>query len=148
MNTAEILNFPIADMGIQEQRVADTDDGYTRLANELYEELIGSNLTKNQAKVAHAYCRKTYGFNKKMDRIADTQIAQLTRLPRQKVNAAKKELISMRVLVEEGILLAPTKICMSGFYLRLKRVRAVTTAVTGSVPTIVTVTMVVTLSPR
>lgn len=109
MNTAEILNFPIADMGIQEQRVADTDDGYTRLANELYEELIGSNLTKNQAKVAHAYCRKTYGFNKKMDRIADTQIAQLTRLPRQKVNAAKKELISMRVLVEEGDLIGPNK---------------------------------------
>lgn len=47
MNTAEILNFPMADMGIQEQRVADTDDGYTRLANELYEELIGANLTKN-----------------------------------------------------------------------------------------------------
>ncbi|HBM2960944.1 TPA: replication protein [Klebsiella michiganensis] len=109
MNTAEILNFPIADMGIQEQRVADTDDGYTRLANELYEELIGSNLTKNQAKVAHAYCRKTYGFNKKMDRIADTQIAQLTRLPRQKVNTAKKELISMRILVEEGDLIGPNK---------------------------------------
>lgn len=109
MNTAEILNFPIADMGTQEQRVADTDDGYTRLANELYEELIGSNLTKNQAKVAHAYCRKTYGFNKKMDRIADTQIAQLTRLPRQKVNTAKKELISMRILVEEGDLIGPNK---------------------------------------
>lgn len=89
--------------------MADTDDGYTRLANELYEELIGSNLTKNQAKVAHAYCRKTYGFNKKMDRIADTQIAQLTRLPRQKVNTAKKELISMRILVEEGDLIGPNK---------------------------------------
>ena len=53
-NTAEILNFPAVVSGIQEQRVADTDDGYTRLANELYEELIGANLTKNQAKVAHA----------------------------------------------------------------------------------------------
>ncbi|SAI62623.1 Uncharacterised protein [Enterobacter roggenkampii] len=42
-NTAEILNFPAVVSGIQEQRVADTDDGYTRLANELYEELIGAN---------------------------------------------------------------------------------------------------------
>lgn len=109
MSTAEILNFPGADPGIQEQRVADTDDGYTRLANELYEELIGANLTKNQAKVAHAVCRKTYGFNKKMDRIADTQIALLTRLPRQKVNAAKKELIAMRVLLEDGSLIGPNK---------------------------------------
>lgn len=80
-NTAEILNFPAVVSGIQEQRVADTDDGYTRLANELYEELIGANLTKNQAKVAHAVCRKTYGFNKKMDRIADSQLSELTRLP-------------------------------------------------------------------
>lgn len=97
------------DVWAVEQRVADTDDGFTRLANELYEELIGANLTKNQAKVAHAVCRKTYGFNKKMDRIADSQIAQLTRLPRQKVNAAKKELIAMRVLLCEGSLIGPNK---------------------------------------
>ncbi len=92
-----------------EQRVADTDDGYTRLANELYEELIGANLTRNQAKVAHAVCRKTYGFNKKMDRITDSQISQLTRLPRQKVNKAKNELIQMCVLVREGMLIGPNK---------------------------------------
>ena len=108
-NTAEILNFPSAVSGIQEQRVADTDDGYTRLANELYEELIGANLTKNQAKVAHAVCRKTYGFNKKMDRIADSQLSELTRLPRQKVNTAKNELIAMNVLVSEGMLIGPNK---------------------------------------
>ncbi|RSB59076.1 replication protein [Atlantibacter subterranea] len=108
-NTAEILNFPTVIAGIQEQRVADTDDGYTRLANELYEELIGANLTKNQAKVAHAICRKTYGFNKKMDRIADTQIALLTRLPRQKVNSVKKELLGMRVLISDGLLIGPNK---------------------------------------
>lgn len=108
-NTAEILNFPAVVSGIQEQRVADTDDGYTRLANELYEELIGANLTKNQAKVAHAVCRKTYGFNKKMDRIADSQLSELTRLPRQKVNAAKNELIAMNVLVSDGMLIGPNK---------------------------------------
>ncbi|HCT8596076.1 TPA: replication protein [Klebsiella oxytoca] len=108
-NTAKILNFPDVVSGIQEQRVADTDDGYTRLANELYEELIGANLTKNQAKVAHAVCRKTYGFNKKMDRIADSQLSELTRLPRQKVNTAKNELIAMNVLVSDGMLIGPNK---------------------------------------
>jgi hypothetical protein len=44
-----------------------------------------------------------------MDRIADTQIAKMTRLPRQKVNVAKKELLSMHVLVEEGDLIGPNK---------------------------------------
>lgn len=92
-----------------EARVADTDEGYTRLANELYDELIGANLTRNQAKVAHAVCRKTYGFNKKMDRISDSQIAALTKLPRQKVNKAKKELLAMRVFVSDGYLIGPNK---------------------------------------
>ena len=49
-----------------------------------------------------AYVRKTYGFNKKTDRIADEQIAQLTGLSRQNVNKAKKELISMNCLFMDG----------------------------------------------
>lgn len=101
-NTAEIIKFPVPEAAPKEPRVAELDDGYTRIANELYEELIGANLTKNQAKVAHAVCRKTYGFNKKVDRISDSQIAQLTNLPRQKVNAAKNELLAMKVLISEG----------------------------------------------
>ncbi|HGN1708154.1 TPA: replication protein [Providencia rettgeri] len=92
-----------------EDRVARTEDGYTRLANELYEELIGANLTRNQAKVAHAICRKTYGFNKKIDRISDSQLAELTRLPRQKVNKAKNELIAMKVIVKSGSSIGPNK---------------------------------------
>nr|WP_284038259.1 replication protein [Escherichia coli] len=60
-----------------ERRVAEVEDGYTRLANALYEELIGADLTKNQSKVAHAICRKTYGYGKKMDRISDSQLAQI-----------------------------------------------------------------------
>ncbi|MGX5099902.1 replication protein [Enterobacter cloacae] len=92
-----------------ERRVAELEDGYTRLANALYDELIGADLTKNQSKVAHAICRKTYGFGKKMDRISDSQLAQLTRLPRQKVNKAKNELISMKVILREGSQIGPNK---------------------------------------
>lgn len=89
--------------------MADTEEGFTRLANALYEELIGASLTRNQAKVAHAVCRKTCGFNKSMDRIADSQISQLTGLPRQKVNKAKNELIQMGVLIREGTMIGPNK---------------------------------------
>ncbi len=92
-----------------ERRVAEVEDGYTRLANALYEELIGADLTKNQSKVAHAICRKTYGYGKKMDRISDGQLAQITRLPRQKVNKAKNELIAMKVILREGQQIGPNK---------------------------------------
>lgn len=96
-------------MEVVERRVAEIEDGYTRLANALYEELIGADLTKNQSKVAHAICRKTYGFGKKTDRISDSQLAQLTRLPRQKVNKAKNDLIAMKVIIREGSQIGPNK---------------------------------------
>ncbi|EIX5752497.1 replication protein [Escherichia coli] len=82
--------------------MADIDDGYTRFANELLEAIASADLTARQLKVMLAYVRKTYGFNKKTDRIADEQIAQLTGLSRQNVNKAKKELISMNCLFMDG----------------------------------------------
>lgn len=108
---AALLKFPDRrpQSAPQEVRVADLDDGYTRIANELYEALIGANLTRNQAKVAHAITRKTYGFNKKTDRISDSQIADLTKLPRQKVNKAKNELIAMKVVIRSGHEIGPNK---------------------------------------
>ncbi|EIW3447151.1 replication protein [Salmonella enterica subsp. enterica serovar Newport] len=101
-NTAKILNFGRGNFAEQELRVADIDDGYTRFANELLEAIASSDLTARQLKVMLAYVRKTYGFNKKTDRIADEQIAQLTGLSRQNVNKAKKELISMNCLFMDG----------------------------------------------
>lgn len=101
-NTAKILNFGRPEFVEQERRVADIDDGYTRFANELLEAIASADLTARQLKVMLAYIRKTYGFNKKTDRIADEQIAQLTGLSRQNVNKAKKELISMNCLFMDG----------------------------------------------
>ncbi|WNN42823.1 replication protein [Winslowiella toletana] len=89
--------------------MADTDDGFIMLAMELYEELIGANLTRNQAKVAHAVCRKTYGFKKKMDRIVDSQLAKLCRISRSKANIARNELIAMKVLLKDGSKIGPNK---------------------------------------
>lgn len=107
-NVARLDDYRAQDTS-EVRRVANTDEGYTRLANELYEELIGANLTRNQAKVAHAICRKTYGYNKKMDRISDSQLATLTKLPRQKVNKAKNQLIDMGVVISDGRMIGPNK---------------------------------------
>ncbi|HCU2531655.1 TPA: replication protein [Klebsiella oxytoca] len=100
-NTAEVINFPVPDVALKEPRVADIDDGYTRIANELLEHIASADLTARQLKLMLAYIRKTYGFNKKTDRIADEQIAQLTGLSRQNVNKAKRDLLSMNCLVVE-----------------------------------------------
>lgn len=103
MNLAVNNISPIRpDLKAVESRVADLDDGYTRIANELLEAIASADLTARQLKLMLAYIRKTYGFNKKSDRIADEQIAQLTGLSRQNVNKAKKELLSMNCLFLEG----------------------------------------------
>lgn len=99
---ARVYNFPGDSSGHQESRVADLDDGYTRIANELLEAIASADLTARQLKLMLAYVRKTYGFNKKSDRIADEQIAQLTGISRQNVNKAKKELLSMNCLYLDG----------------------------------------------
>ncbi|MDV5356508.1 replication protein [Enterobacter asburiae] len=101
-NTAEVINFPVPDVALKDPRVADLDDGYTRIANELLEAIASADLTARQLKLMLAYVRKTYGFNKKTDRIADEQIALLTGLSRQNVNKAKKELLSMNCLFMDG----------------------------------------------
>ncbi|EFO5706021.1 replication protein [Escherichia coli] len=102
MSLAEVFYLPKSEPVEQERIVADIDDGYTRFANELLEAIASADLTARQLKVMLAYVRKTYGFNKKTDRIADEQIAQLTGLSRQNVNKAKKELISMNCLFMDG----------------------------------------------
>ena len=76
-----------------------------------------------------------------MDRIADSQLSELTRLPRQKVNAAKNELIAMNVLVSDGMPIGPNKNLSEW-------VIPGTEAYAENVTIVVTVTMVVTVSLR
>lgn len=92
-----------------EHRVAELEDGYTRLSNQLLAEYAGADLTKRQFKVLLAVVRLTYGWNKPMDRISDQQIADIARLPVKKCNEAKLELVRMNILIKNGTLLGPNK---------------------------------------
>ncbi|MCB5318655.1 replication protein [Yersinia massiliensis] len=104
-----ISDYQKPHLEVVERRVADTDDGYTRIANELLEAIAGADLTARQLKVMIAVIRKTYGYQKKLDRIADIQIADITGLSRQNVNKAKKELLSMHCLMMDGNKIGPNK---------------------------------------
>lgn len=85
-----------------ERRVVDTDNGYTRIANELLEAVMSADLTARQLKVVLAVIRKTYGFGKKLDRITNTQIAAITGIHHTHVCTAKNEMIAMNVIVSRG----------------------------------------------
>jgi len=85
-----------------EQRVADTDDGFMRVANELTDSILMADLTARQLKIMLAIMRKTYGFNKPLDRITNTQIAAMTGIHHTHVCSAKRQLIDRGFLISNG----------------------------------------------
>ena len=99
------------DFGAEQQpvelKVADLDGGYARLSNMLLAEYAGADLTKRQFKVLLAILRKTYGWNKPMDRVTDAQIAEIAKLPVKRCNEAKLELVRMGVIKQQGGMFGP-----------------------------------------
>ncbi|NIF20284.1 replication protein [Candidatus Pantoea multigeneris] len=100
-NTAEIINFR-APVRREEHRVADLDDGYVRLATLILEELAGADLTKRQFKVLLAVIRLTYGWNKSRDKIANSQLSEIAKLPVKRVSETRVQLLKMKVLTAAG----------------------------------------------
>lgn len=101
-NTAEVINFPVPDVAPKEPRVADLDDGFTRIANELLEAVMLAGLSQHQLLVFMAVMRKTYGFNKKADWVSNDQLSALTGLAATRCSTAKNELIRKSVLTQSG----------------------------------------------
>lgn len=92
------------------ERVADLDNGFTRIANELLEAVIVADLTARQLKVVLAVMRKTYGFGRALDRISNVQIAEETGIHHTHICKAKNELIAMNILVSSGNQLGINKV--------------------------------------
>lgn len=101
-NTAEVINFPVPVVALQELRVADLDDGFTRIANELLEAVMHAGLSQHQLLVLMAIMRKTYGFNKKSDWVSNEQISVLTGILPHKCSAAKSALVKRGILTQTG----------------------------------------------
>ncbi|MBD3111672.1 replication protein [Klebsiella pneumoniae] len=101
-NTAEVINFPVPVVALQELRVADLDDGFTRIANELLEAVMHAGLSQHQLLVFMAVMRKTYGFNKKADWVSNEQLSELTGILPHKCSAAKSILVKRGILTQTG----------------------------------------------
>lgn len=78
------------------------EDGHTRIANELLERLIKLHLSPNQWQVLLCIIRKTYGFNKKVDYIANSQIQIATDLGKTVVSRALREMEARNIITRNG----------------------------------------------
>ncbi len=82
--------------------MADLDDGYTRIANELLEAVMLAGLTQHQFLVFLAVMRKTYGFNKRLDWVSNEQLSELTGILPHKCSAAKSVLVKRGIFIQSG----------------------------------------------
>jgi phage replication O-like protein O len=76
--------------------------GFTRMDNDLYEALIGADLSGRELRVALAIHRQTAGYNLENARIAASYIAQMSGIHREDVSRAICELIRQRVIYRTG----------------------------------------------
>ncbi|WP_438804939.1 replication protein [Proteus mirabilis] len=99
-------NVAYADFGNQRRQerpnVADLDNGYSRVANEILEATMASGLSETELCIILAVWRKTYGYNKKMDWISNEQLESMILKHSTHCSTAKNQLITKKVLIQQG----------------------------------------------
>ena len=81
------------------------ENGYTRIANELLEEIPQLGFNGTQLSILIAIIRYTYGFQRKEHKLSLTFLAKATNKHKMHIQKEVKNLINMNVLIEQA---APT----------------------------------------
>ena len=74
------------------------DNGYTRIANEIMDNLAKIRIAGEARQMLDVIIRKTYGFNKKDDKISTSQFMLLTGLSRIAIPKARRKLIELNLI--------------------------------------------------
>jgi phage replication O-like protein O len=74
------------------------ENGYVKIANELYEALIKAPIGNSCSQVIYAVIRKTYGWHKKEDKISISQLCEMTGCSRRTVIYATQNLEAKRMI--------------------------------------------------
>ena len=78
------------------------ENGFTPIANEILEKLARMHLSANQWQVLLCIIRKTYGFHKKVDYIANKQIGDATGLGKTVVSRVLHNLEDIKLITRKG----------------------------------------------
>jgi len=74
------------------------EHGFTAIANEILEALARIGIPGEARRMLDVIIRKTYGYNKKVDKISTSQFMELTGLSRSKVYRARRKLKEMNLI--------------------------------------------------
>jgi len=81
--------------------VADPDKGYTRIANQIMDQLFMLDISAGAFRVLHAVIRHTYGFQRSTDRFTNTYLQNLTGLGLTSIKDALTQLEERKVICVE-----------------------------------------------
>jgi len=103
MSSAEIYQFPSTPPGeVREKRGPQVEDGYTRIANELLEQVMAAPFTLRELRVVMAVIRLTYGWNRKQARVTGGLLEKLTGIHATTCAKVLSSLIEKDVIVRKG----------------------------------------------
>lgn len=77
------------------------EDGYTRIANEIMDALARIRIPGEARQVLDVILRKTYGWNKRTDRISLSQFVEGTGLSKVHISQAIDKLINLNLIITE-----------------------------------------------
>lgn len=78
--------------------IADTENGYTRTANDIQDRLCQLDISGSQFQVLNAIIRTTFGYNKKSDRVTNTFLVELTGISEKAVRDALITLAERQII--------------------------------------------------
>jgi phage replication O-like protein O len=92
----------LAKVGVAFMVSPQLENGYTKLANELLEAFYCAKLKEYERICVMHIWRKTYGWNKKEDWIANSQFAEATGIPKPHITRTLKSLRDKNIITSSG----------------------------------------------
>lgn len=119
---------------MKESKSPQLENGYTRIANEIMDELCRFRMAGEARQVLDFIIRKTWGFNKKEDKISNSQIVEGTGLSKGRASLYLSQLIIHRIVTKSG-----NKLCLNKDYSKWVSFKKLPKVVTNkSLPKVVT----------
>lgn len=109
LGSIEDADFEIV-MPYQNNQFLQLEDGYLRIANELVEILMRTNLTSYQTRVLWVVWRLIYRWDKKEDKISVSQFVRMTGIAKGHVCRTLKELEDRNIIIRNGKVIAFNKV--------------------------------------
>ena len=78
------------------------ENGHTEIAHEILEALAQTPINGYEARYLFALFRKTYGFQKKEDRISNSQFVKITNLRKGHISRTEHRLIKRKIVTKIG----------------------------------------------